>query len=226
MAKNDKKATISATPLYGAEFNAGTMGDDDPELTERITKRLEALRRRGKESNWTEERDVEAAYKLLAGDVVKDKKGLPTKRYLSGDLEIEARRALARLLRDRKPLDSLLRLMLAASFDPSPTGDVTVDEILDINPIERQLIFAKGRGSRSRGQAMRHRFIADKVFAERYNSPHKRVTDIEGDEASDLEVSVDTVKVATHRFRNRFQKKILERAKREKSLRGHKRVGK
>jgi hypothetical protein len=149
------------------------------------------------------ERDLWAAYMLLVGDTVRDEKGRLTKLYLNGDAEIEARRALARLLRNGKPLDSLLRHMLACLFDSRPTGDPVVDTLLDTNPIERQLVFKRDRGSGE--QAMRHREIAEKVFAERYKHPDKSVTDIEGEVANDLEISEETVKAATHRFRNRFK---------------------
>jgi hypothetical protein len=149
------------------------------------------------------EADVKAAYTLLVGDTVRDEKGRLTKLYLNGDAEIEARRALARLLRNRKPLDSLLRHMLACLFDSRPTGDPAVDALLDTNPIERQLVFTRGEGRGN--QAMRHREIAEKVFAERYKHPNKSVTEIEGEIANELGISEQTIKVASHRFRNRFK---------------------
>ena len=151
----------------------------------------------------TELRDLEAGYTLLVGDTARDKKGRLTKLYLNGDAEIEARRALARLLRNGKPLDSLLRHMLACLFDSRPTGDPVVDKLLDTNQIERQLVFTRGKG---RGiQAMRHREIAEKVFAERYKHPDKSVTEIEKDVANELGISEETIKAATYRFRNRFK---------------------
>jgi hypothetical protein len=67
--------------------------------------------------------DLRAAYLLLGGTEVLDKKGLPTRRYLTAKEEVPARRALVRLLRSPEPLDSLVRRMLAALFDPEPTSD-------------------------------------------------------------------------------------------------------
>jgi hypothetical protein len=54
--------------------------------------------------------DLELATNLLAGFTVRNKQGLPMKAYYKGRREEkEPRRALARLLRSRKPLSSSLR---------------------------------------------------------------------------------------------------------------------
>jgi len=64
--------------------------------------------------------DLETAITLLVGRATLDDKGLPVQKYLAAGstADSDARRALARLLRNGKPLDSLLRMYLAALIDP------------------------------------------------------------------------------------------------------------
>jgi hypothetical protein len=152
------------------------------------------------EYNRSELQDLQSAYMLLAGDFVRDQKGLPTRSYLKGNSEIEARRALARLLRSQKPLDSSLRQMLASLFDPRPSD---TDQILETNPIERSISFKKrGRG---RGvEPMRHLAIADMVFSRQYGQPRRKATDVISELANELDISEETIKFAVRRFRDRF----------------------
>lgn len=97
----------------------------------------------------TTEADLLRAYLLLAGDMVKRENGLLEKRYLKGREELEPRKAIARLLRSGEPVDSMLRHLLAALFDPTPTGDKGIDDLFATDPIERKLVLARpaGRGN-------------------------------------------------------------------------------
>jgi hypothetical protein len=88
--------------------------------------------------------DLKQAYGLLegrhdwsAGDA------LPEKRYLNSDKEFVARKALVRLLRNiNNPLDSKLRRLLAALFDPET--ETPPYSSFDSVPMEQRVIF-KGR---------------------------------------------------------------------------------
>jgi hypothetical protein len=98
--------------------------------------------------------DLRAAYELLDGIAIIDEKGLPRAGYLEpeSEREAEARKALARLLRNGKPLDGLIRHLLAGLFDPSPFEYVTKSERSEIKQsatAARQLIFKSPRGRRT-----------------------------------------------------------------------------
>jgi hypothetical protein len=56
---------------------------------------------------------------LLDGYTEYDTRGLPRKKYLAKVAELEARSALASILRNQKPLDHDLREKMAALFDPA-----------------------------------------------------------------------------------------------------------
>jgi hypothetical protein len=70
-------------------------------------------------------RDQERIVNLLSGRVVRNKRGLPQVVYLKEGSaeELEARRALARVLRTSKPLDLGLRFCIADLIDPDNDGD-------------------------------------------------------------------------------------------------------
>jgi hypothetical protein len=65
-------------------------------------------------------RDEERTIALICGREAKDKHGLPTRIYLKegSPEELEARQALARMLRSSRPLDLGLRCILADMIDP------------------------------------------------------------------------------------------------------------
>jgi hypothetical protein len=64
--------------------------------------------------------DLKLAIDLLRGFTEQDDKRLPVQKYFEEDSkdEINGRKALARLLRNPKPLDSYVRNVLADLFDP------------------------------------------------------------------------------------------------------------
>ena len=70
--------------------------------------------------------DAEAARRLLGGFIVTDKRNRLHRKYLKerSAKERNARRAIARLLRSKEPLDRQLRVSLADLFDPDdPLGE-------------------------------------------------------------------------------------------------------
>jgi hypothetical protein len=151
----------------------------------------------------SERADLDAAYLLLAGDTIKNAKGLLEKSYLAGREELAARQALARLLRSQKPLDSLLRLMLAALFDRSPTGDKAIDDFFATDPIERKIFFKSpaGRGN----QAKRHFAIAERIIAQKRSNPDRTLTDIKADLANQTDLTEEAIDAAYKRFKKRVQ---------------------
>ena len=66
--------------------------------------------------------DLQLAWMLLGGYVDVDHRGRCRSRYLKkgSQEEVDARRAIARLLRSNGPLDRQLRTNLANLFDPDP----------------------------------------------------------------------------------------------------------
>jgi hypothetical protein len=95
--------------------------------------------------------DLKLAIGLLAGFSKRIEDGLPTWQYFKGECEIEPRRALARLLRNQKPLDSLVRCLLAALFDPGPKEPRYASFF---GPVDRQLVFTKPGGREDAKTAM------------------------------------------------------------------------
>jgi hypothetical protein len=67
---------------------------------------------------------------LLGGYIENDARGLPRQKYLAKDAELEARSALASILRNQKPLDHDLREKMAALFDPAPDTHTAVDRMM------------------------------------------------------------------------------------------------
>jgi hypothetical protein len=96
--------------------------------------------------------DLKRAYDLLGGYAERGEDGLPRQQYFAGDDEIVARRALARLLRNQKPLDSLIRRLLAALIDPDKEQPPYASGWG--GPIERELrLSGRGRGAGHRQDA-------------------------------------------------------------------------
>jgi hypothetical protein len=92
--------------------------------------------------------DLRITLALLTGFNVHSSKGLPKKQYLKANEELVARKALARLLRNQKPLDQAIRSRLAALFDPETETAPFCS--FDLAPIERQLTFkTRHRGART-----------------------------------------------------------------------------
>jgi cold shock protein len=67
----------------------------------------------------------------------------PGKRYFEGELEEKARQAIGRLLRNSKPLDSIVRYQLAELFDGLPPH-----QSFDAAPVARKIIFENRRAGR------------------------------------------------------------------------------
>ena len=69
--------------------------------------------------------DLQLAWMLLGGYVDVDHRGRRRSRYLKegSQEEVDARRAIARLLRSNGPLDRQLRTALAGLFDPDPAWE-------------------------------------------------------------------------------------------------------
>jgi hypothetical protein len=80
---------------------------------------------------------------FLAGYFVHDKNGLPQRRYLSKDEEVEARAVLAQLFRSGRPLSREFRDILATLFDPRPKAWPPIDH----PGICRKLVFQRQRGA-------------------------------------------------------------------------------
>ena len=125
--------------------------------------------------------DIKAAYDLLEGICDTDEKGLPVAAYLEegSSREIEARKALARLLRNGSPLDSLVRHLLAVLFDPTPYEYETKGggpSIAQWRYPTRRLVF-KGVPGRKRGYLKRLKLAEDvRENILRNNSEHKKIS--------------------------------------------------
>jgi hypothetical protein len=106
--------------------------------------------------------DLRLALCLLGGIAEKDSKGLPSKKYLDENSveERACRKALA--LRSQKPLDSMVRHMLASMLDPQHPNDEyeMIPTIQDWG--ERQIRFSRPRGRPS--ERLRHFYIASDLF--------------------------------------------------------------
>jgi len=107
--------------------------------------------------------DEELIVHLLCGREVQDKHGLATQVYLEDGSpeELEARRALARMLRSSRPLDLGLRVVLADLVDP------------DRDDVDRKINFNKRReGKPSNAQA--EKTVAEYIDAMLRDSGNKR----------------------------------------------------
>jgi hypothetical protein len=96
--------------------------DDEAEFNKEFAEFEKRLARRRSSRLPPPEDDLALAYKLLAGLGGKDERGLPVNKYYRAGSrpELEARRALARILRDGGALDCNIRELLAGLIDPSP----------------------------------------------------------------------------------------------------------
>jgi hypothetical protein len=92
----------------------------------------------------SEEKLVAAAYALLKGIPSRDSNGLPRQKYLEADSreEKEARRAMAILLASDKPLDGLVRRLLAGLFDPEFEYSIRPKEEKN-KAVERRIVFTQ-----------------------------------------------------------------------------------
>ena len=99
-------------------------------------------------------KDQERIIELICGREAKDKHGLPTRIYLKegSPEELEARRALARMLRSTRPLDLGLRYILADMIDP------------DRDEAERTIRF-KNRHMGKRSNALAEKTVARYIEA-------------------------------------------------------------
>jgi hypothetical protein len=88
---------------------------------------------------------VRLAYALLGGIPSQDDKGLPKQKYIEENSPAEkaAREALATLLVSDKPLDSLVRYLLAGLFDPRFHYSTRPRHDKNKYEAERQLRFTK-----------------------------------------------------------------------------------
>ncbi|WFU37600.1 hypothetical protein QA640_24340 [Bradyrhizobium sp. CB82] len=99
-------------------------------------------------------KDQERIIELICGRAAQDRHGLPTRIYLKeGSPEyLEARRALARMLRSSTPLDLGLRCILADLIDP------------DRDEVERTIGF-KNRREGKRSNAEAEKMVAEFIAA-------------------------------------------------------------
>jgi hypothetical protein len=81
------------------------------------------------------------------------------KRYLSGADEKRARKALGRLLRNGKPLDSLLRYQLAELFDHEPPH-----LSFENAPMEREIVFGFRRSGKPRDVTLRNLHLVSDYY--------------------------------------------------------------
>ena len=80
---------------------------------------------------------------------------VPGKRYFTGTLEKEAREAIGRLLRNRKPLDGALRYQLAELFDGLPPYSS-----FDAAPMARKIEFKNWRAGEPNEVTLRDLHLA------------------------------------------------------------------
>lgn len=91
---------------------------------------------------------------LLCSRIVHDSRGLSRIDYLEGDEELEARRALARMLKTSLPLDLGLRFLIADLIDP------------DCDEINRQIRFENRRKGKP-SNAAAEKQVAEFIWSQR-----------------------------------------------------------
>jgi hypothetical protein len=96
-------------------------------------------------------RDLRLSIVLLAG--AWDDRGKPERRYFDETGERAARKAISRLLRNEKPLDSAIRQQLAALFD-GETHSFNGD------PLERKIVFEFRKAGGSKDVTLRDLYLA------------------------------------------------------------------
>jgi hypothetical protein len=135
--------------------------------------------------------DLRLAVRLLEG-YHDQKDGLPEKRYIDDDKELVSRKALVRLLRSPEPLNSKLRWLLAALFDPEAEEPPYIS--FDSAPIERRLaIIGRYRGARM--QSLRQIEMAV-AFDELRHAEGKNREEALNEIAERYDVSVRSVEAA------------------------------
>src|SRR5271168_806977 len=134
--------------------------------------------------------DLKLAYDLLAGIVETDKKGLPRQRYLNKNQEETARQALGRLLRNRKPLDGLVRIWLAGHFD-----GVTLEYQTSPGPVRRGFVVQRRlefvNPGRQPLQDRRRLLLAWKVAERLYKDSNESIEKAVAEVAEEYEFSDD-----------------------------------
>jgi hypothetical protein len=121
----------------------------------------------------------------------------PAKRYLAGELEGEARHAIGRLLRNRKPLDMALRYQLAELFDGLPPYSS-----LDAAPMARRIVFENRRAGQPAEVALRDLHLVSDYWRFRVGGrDHKPMVhqDALDEVCKKYDVSTTTVKDARKR---------------------------
>src|SRR5262245_44020862 len=135
--------------------------------------------------------DLQLATMLLIGFVDRERRRLSTKYLEKGcPEEVEARRAIARLLRSKAPLDAQLREHLADLFDPIPAA---------WRP--RRIKFVFRRPGTATDQT-RNTQIAQDVGAQVKRGV--RVTKAISNAANRFALSEDTIKKIWHNYRRRY----------------------
>jgi hypothetical protein len=115
------------------------------------------------EYNKAEIEDLKLALALLSGEWTqeggKSNQKFPDKRYLEdkSPRDHAARKAIGRLLRSKKPLDSHIRNQLAELFDGEPPHSS-----FDAAPMARRIVFQGRRAGKRNETALRYLQIADR----------------------------------------------------------------
>jgi hypothetical protein len=160
-------------------------------------------------------RDLELATLLLTGawtqegaDPLNKKDDRhPAKRYLEGVLEKDAREAIGRLLRNRRPFDQSLRYRLAELFDGLPPHGSP-----DGSPMVREIVFTYRRTGRPKEVVLRNLHLAtDYRRLIEAGLPHKKAVD---QVCKKYNVSDTTVKEARRNNPSLAPRAIKKRIKR------------
>ncbi len=113
--------------------------------------------------------DLRHATMLLAGvwtqQGAKPNDRFPNKRYISGELEQNARQAIGRLLRSENPLDRAIRFRLAELFDGMPPHSSP-----DSAPMVRTIVFAFGRAGTPKAGTPKEKQLRDLHLASDYRT--------------------------------------------------------
>jgi hypothetical protein len=153
---DDAQTIYAHAPDYSSHADAYWNATFQEELARWVPSFWSGLEPEPDEYSYEELDDLRLAVSLLTGEHGLDENDRPTKRYLTPDKEFVARKALVRLLRSPKPLDSALRRQLAALFDPET--ETPPFSSFDSAPMElRVVIKARHRGG---GKIQRIRKIA------------------------------------------------------------------
>jgi hypothetical protein len=135
---------------------------------------------------------------LLCGRLSRDRRGLPHAIYMKhySAEEIEARRALARMLRTSLPLDSGVRFVLGDLFDP------------DLDDVERTIRFEHRRKGK-RSNALAEKEIAEFVWLQAQNGARikgARIKTAVGNAAKKFGIGDDRVRAIWKQWRPRLER--------------------